>query len=624
MPRRFPLDGAFAELRQVVEEARDALIAFKASVGSASSSRSSGSSAGAAAGGANLGAAAAQTDRFAAAQERAARASKKLGEAVKGTDTAAAGLQKSLKGAADIAEVLGFKDAAKQLEGFAKGLGGVRDLVGGLVAAAPALKSLGIVAGAVGVAFGAVQEVIFQVTGKTVSLKNAVAILGLSIAGPLTKALAAASGELAGFASIASKGFQIVTDATRSVVDEFKRFSSVGNSIKLLPQVVKDAVPGLEAIGDAMAALAPGETVERVGRGFIELGNAVASAGRTGAVALKEIQRDLDAIDRGLDETIDQRLNEADQGPLFFRDPVGAVKKAFEDGKKAADDAIRALGLNATQQAGGPAQQQAVELGDATTLDNFRSGLLEAADLTTQTFDFIESAAGQFSATVSGAILDAFLDPQADIRDSFASLFKAIAQQLLQLLIQASILRIASGFAGFGAQNVTDSSGAVVGIGQSFARGGQVKNRRGGATLAHFRRGVRGLADGGPPPGIPASDTVPAWLTPGEFVEPVRAVKHYGAGFMEAIRTLSFPRDLAHAFAGVHVPAPVMTPAPRGYASGGPVAPGGGGGSGSAGAAVGVLAVDRVTARRIFDAGDGELERYLEKHQGRARKALGI
>jgi TP901 family phage tail tape measure protein len=55
------------------------------------------------------------------------------------------------------------------------------------------------------------------------------------------------------------------------------------------------------------------------------------------------------------------------------------------------------------------------------------------------------------------------------------------------------------------------------------------------------------FADGGSVPGrSPHSkaDNIPAWLTADEFVQPVSAVKHYGTAFMEAIRTLRFPKDL--------------------------------------------------------------------------------
>lgn len=43
-------------------------------------------------------------------------------------------------------------------------------------------------------------------------------------------------------------------------------------------------------------------------------------------------------------------------------------------------------------------------------------------------------------------------------------------------------------------------------------------------------------------PGSETSDSIPAWLSKNEFVQPARATRHYGIAFMESIRNLSFPR----------------------------------------------------------------------------------
>lgn len=50
-------------------------------------------------------------------------------------------------------------------------------------------------------------------------------------------------------------------------------------------------------------------------------------------------------------------------------------------------------------------------------------------------------------------------------------------------------------------------------------------------------RGGFGLAEGGLIPGVGNTDSVPAMLTPGEFVIPKDKVKDFGVGFFEAIRT---------------------------------------------------------------------------------------
>lgn len=69
---------------------------------------------------------------------------------------------------------------------------------------------------------------------------------------------------------------------------------------------------------------------------------------------------------------------------------------------------------------------------------------------------------------------------------------------------------------------------------------------------------VNAFADGGTVPGFsphPKADNIPAWLTAEEFVQPVRAVRHYGAAFMESIRTLRFPKALTGMFTrGISIP----------------------------------------------------------------------
>ena len=41
-------------------------------------------------------------------------------------------------------------------------------------------------------------------------------------------------------------------------------------------------------------------------------------------------------------------------------------------------------------------------------------------------------------------------------------------------------------------------------------------------------------------PGTETSDSIPAWLSHNEFVQPAAAVRHYGVAFMEAIRNRKF------------------------------------------------------------------------------------
>ncbi|GEM_PF-6667878 len=92
-----------------------------------------------------------------------------------------------------------------------------------------------------------------------------------------------------------------------------------------------------------------------------------------------------------------------------------------------------------------------------------------------------------------------------------------------------------------------------------------------GVVNADGRIVIPGFASGGRIPGSSPherADNIPIWATAGEFMQPVNAVRHYGLAFMEAVRTMRFPRDLASAMAGAALPR--LTPSFR-LAYGGPV-----------------------------------------------------
>ncbi|MFL1427132.1 MULTISPECIES: LAGLIDADG family homing endonuclease [unclassified Nocardiopsis] len=50
-------------------------------------------------------------------------------------------------------------------------------------------------------------------------------------------------------------------------------------------------------------------------------------------------------------------------------------------------------------------------------------------------------------------------------------------------------------------------------------------------------------------PGTATSDSIPAWLSDGEFVQPTHVVDHYGVGFMEALRHKQIPKNAIQGFA---------------------------------------------------------------------------
>jgi hypothetical protein len=112
-----------------------------------------------------------------------------------------------------------------------------------------------------------------------------------------------------------------------------------------------------------------------------------------------------------------------------------------------------------------------------------------------------------FETAINGLLAGTF-----KLKDAFKNLAQSVAQQFTQIISR----RIAGGI--FGA---IAGGGFGGGLGKifGFAEGGMVRG-----------------------PGSGTSDSIPARLSNGEFVQPARTVAHYGADFMEALRRLQVPK----------------------------------------------------------------------------------
>ena len=85
----------------------------------------------------------------------------------------------------------------------------------------------------------------------------------------------------------------------------------------------------------------------------------------------------------------------------------------------------------------------------------------------------------------------------------------------------------------------------------------------------------QGFARGGPVwgAGTSTSDSIPAWLSHGEYVHQAKAVRHYGQSFMHAINQMRLPKNLFRGFAsgGLVNSLSLLMPPPLHFASGGAV-----------------------------------------------------
>lgn len=161
----------------------------------------------------------------------------------------------------------------------------------------------------------------------------------------------------------------------------------------------------------------------------------------------------------------------------------------------------------------GAAQREADLVANGSLTDGLKEGFEQFGEQFGSTFNAGLEIARQgvtaLTQFASQAIVDAF-DPtkEVDIKERFARLMQSIAQTILQQLIQLAIAKAILGFKDGGVVPEMSAGGVAL----SFAKGGQVPD--------HYSKRAQGLAGGGMarPGHIPASDTVAAWLTPGEFV----------------------------------------------------------------------------------------------------------
>jgi hypothetical protein len=117
-----------------------------------------------------------------------------------------------------------------------------------------------------------------------------------------------------------------------------------------------------------------------------------------------------------------------------------------------------------------------------------------------------------------------------NLRSAVASVLKGIAADIMRSGVKEALKSVfsTSGSSGSGGGlwgSIFSAVGSMFGAGK--AEGGYIRG-----------------------PGTATSDSIPAMLSNGEFVQPTRAVQHYGTGFMEAVRTLQLPKP-RYAFGGL-------------------------------------------------------------------------
>ena len=227
----------------------------------------------------------------------------------------------------------------------------------------------------------------------------------------------------------------------------------------------------------------------------------------------------------------------------------------------------------------------------------------------------LQGVVSGFASFVSASIVSAF-DPtsKTDIKERFGRFLQSIAQQMLDTLLRVAftkkLLSLGLGF----------SDGGLIGGTPTvaLAHGGRVRAPK---SHRHYADGGTVVGPEAPdyarPKGLPASDKINAWLTRDEFVQPVHAVKTYGADLMEAFRSLSIDPMEARSLLRTS-----RRSSSRGGSSGFAFAEGGSvgnkaaaaQGSGGSGVTVAAIVANDAAMERLLHGGKAATIRFLEEN----------
>ena len=490
-----------------------------------------------------------------------------------------------------------------------------------------------------------------------------------------------AKSELAAQRAISEVGAQQV-DAARRLGALLEERRGITDQIALSDRqaglerlkLADDAAKSADAVGKAYQS-ATAQALELFSRGAIGIGETAARIDRSStdlSASLAVIRADLVALfagarDRGAEqdlarlltglEQIEEQLRGAtttkllaetvDQGNKIFADAKDALSIYQESvqtttalaeqgilGQADAQDKTRAsaaalqvaldraqgriLALAAEAQGAAPEladlARQVQELQDeafgpavtGTFLSGFTAGIRGVA----QQYESMRQVGLEVGQTLAHGVaqlgadlVGAFTSGEKQLKQFFARFLSSIAQAITQALI----LRAIMGFFGGAAGAATPAQASAAGIPGVYRHSGGL-----------IRRFAPGGHVGGPNVN---RDIVPAWLTPGEYVQPREVVRTYGVQAMEMLRRRLIPPGALRALMPGGMLPITIPPAGR-FATGGMATASAGGSSGGAPTAA-FLVADEQAMDRLVAGGRAALLRFMERESGSISAILG-
>lgn len=314
----------------------------------------------------------------------------------------------------------------------------------------------------------------------------------------------------------------------------------LAEDVAAIPQATSEAGEGFEALEDNLRQVpSAAPATESIVSGLEDIPAAATSAQTAATTAFTAIQTGAQTTALSVQTSFANLFS-----PTFWQGFQTGAQTAFAAVQEAAAAASASLG----------------ETFAALSAEGLLAGLQQVASEVEAAFASAAAAViGEFNALVQGAqsaargIVSAFNGLGTTLRSVFAGIVSAIKSQFAELesAVRSLVSRLEAELARLRA--------AIAAARAEAGSGGT-----GGGTLAGG-----GMVHG---PGTATSDSIPAWLSRGEFVVRAKAVQHYGPALLRAINGIRLPRD---AFQGFSLGGLVeglsrsLTVLPKGFAMGG-------------------------------------------------------
>ncbi|MGI4991069.1 hypothetical protein ACRXCV_00435 (plasmid) [Halobacteriovorax sp. GFR7] len=286
-----------------------------------------------------------------------------------------------------------------------------------------------------------------------------------------------------------------------------------------------------------------------------------------------------------------------EQNLITEAEAINQIKAAYQSMRPEIASVVEAMQTLANESGSQVLKTRVQELANQftqleITVDNTTKSMVD---------DMLEAGAQAAGSGFAQAITDIATEAKS-LGDAFKDVMKGILQSMLEVVQSV----VAKQFANLILGAVAGGAGGGFGAGVGFADGGYVRGA-----------------------GTTKSDSIRAWLSDKEFVQPADATAYYGVQFMEMLRRKMIPRELLASLLGGTRSMPIHRPrTPRfssgGFVSGDVLSTPDGGARGSDLNVTLVQVKDDNEAQAFIQSrrGQGELIQFMDKNKTKIKNLL--